>query len=140
MSEDKKYSCHKISGGKVRGEVMASADDICFYLVDPKTGIIIEDGHEAQGRSTAGRILVFPSGKGSSVVQTDGLYQLMQNGMEPRGMVIKRADTVLTATAIILETPLVDRVDEAFFQEVETGDIVEIDADQGVLTLIRKAS
>jgi len=35
-----------------------------FGGVDPETGVVIERGHELQGQSVKGRVLVFPSGKG----------------------------------------------------------------------------
>ncbi|MFH1138891.1 MAG: DUF126 domain-containing protein [Pseudomonadota bacterium] len=140
MTDYKHFKCHKISEGRARGEVLASADDICFYLVEPKTGVIIEEGHAAQGKSVAGKILVFPSGKGSSVVQADGLYQLMQHGMGPKAMIIRRPDTVLVATAIILEVPLVDRVDEEFFRVIQSGDLVEVDAEVNDIALAARVA
>ena len=137
MSFSKSFSCHKISDGKARGPALVSADDLCFYLVDPKTGTIIEDGHAARGRSVAGKVLIFPSGKGSSVVQADGLYQLKMHGREPKAMIIKHPDTVLVATAIVMEIPLVDGLAPEFYDLVIEGDEIEVDADQGRVTLLR---
>jgi hypothetical protein len=137
MSFSKSFSCHKISDGRARGPALVSTDDLCFYLVDPKTGTIIEDGHAALGRSVAGKVLVFPSGKGSSVVQADGLYQLKMQGQEPKAMIIKHPDTVLVATAIVMEIPLVDRVDREFYDLIVEGDEIEVDADQGRVTVYR---
>lgn len=130
----KSYNCHKISEGFASGEVLFSKDDFCFYLVDPKTGIVIEKQHCLYGKSIAGKILVFPNGKGSSVVQADGMYQLQAAGTEPKAMIIKNPDTTLVASAIIMETPMVDKVDEAFYSEVKDGDIVTVDAKNGVIT------
>lgn len=129
----KSYRCHKISEGKVRGEVLFSKDDFCFYLIDPKTGVVIEKNHCLYGKSIAGKILVFPNGKGSSVVQADGMYQLKMTGMQPKAMIIKNPDTTLVASAIIMETPLVDRVEESFYEEVRDGDEIELDATTGII-------
>jgi predicted aconitase with swiveling domain len=58
----------KIYGGKVVGEALVTGDDISFYGgCDPETGEIIEKGHHLEGKSISGKILVFPSGKGSTV-------------------------------------------------------------------------
>ena len=81
----KTYTCHKIAGGRVSGEILFSKDPICFYLIDPKTGIVIEKEHCLYGQSITGKILVFPYGKASSVVQADGMYQLKLSGMGPAG-------------------------------------------------------
>ncbi len=137
MSQHKEqtFKCHKISGGKACGEVLISADDFCFYLVDPETGKVIEKGHDLEGKSIAGKILVFPSGKGSSVVQADGLYQLKMKGNEPKAMIIQHPDTVLVASVIIMDIPLVNEVDEEFYRLVADGDQVEVDADNSLIKI-----
>ncbi|HDI12692.1 MAG TPA: DUF126 domain-containing protein, partial [Hadesarchaea archaeon] len=57
-----------ISPGKTRGEALVSREPIGFYGgVDPKTGVVIEKGHELEGKCVRGKILVFPQGKGSTV-------------------------------------------------------------------------
>ncbi|MBU0662651.1 DUF126 domain-containing protein, partial [Candidatus Micrarchaeota archaeon] len=58
----------KICGGKAGAEAIVSKDGISFYGgVDPDTGIVIEKGHDLEGKSIAGKVLVFPAGKGSTV-------------------------------------------------------------------------
>lgn len=131
----KAYKCHKISEGLVTGEVLFSKDDFCFYLVDPKTGIVIEKQHCLYGQCITGKVLVFPNGKGSSVVQADGMYQLQLAGTEPKAMIIKNPDTTLVASAIIMETPLVDRVEDEFYEEVKNGDTITVDATNGTITV-----
>ena len=76
--------CRKISDGEAEGQVIVSRDAVCFYLVEPETGVIIEKNHDIEGRSIAGKILVMPSGKGSSVVQADGLYKLAKMIRHPK--------------------------------------------------------
>lgn len=135
MKSDRYFACHKISEGQAEGQVLISGEEILFYLCDPQTGRITEEGHDLEGRSVAGKILVFPAGKGSSSVQVDGLYQLLTRGTGPRGMIIQRPDTILVTSAIIMEIPLVDRVDPLFYQTVRDGDLVCIDADHGSLII-----
>ncbi|BBN97560.1 aconitase X swivel domain-containing protein [Sporolactobacillus terrae] len=133
MSET--YACHKVSEGVIEGEVLLSTDDFCFYLVDPKTGIVIEKNHCLEGQSIADKILVFPSGKGSSVVQADGMYQLKMSGKGPKALIIKYPDTVLVASSIIMELPVVDRVPKDFYEHVKNGNQIRVDADHGQLTI-----
>jgi hypothetical protein len=125
------FACRKIAEGKAEGEAIVSADAICFYLVEPETGIVIEKNHALEGQSLAGRILVMPSGKGSSVVQADGLYKLMKHGKAPKGMVVEFPDPVLVSSAIVMEIPTVMRVGREFFEKVRTGMFVSLDADAG---------
>ena len=63
-----KLQGRKIFSGKVEGEALVSQMGISFYGgVDPDTGVILEKGHDLEGQSIAGKVLVFPSGKGSTV-------------------------------------------------------------------------
>lgn len=140
MNGKKIFRCRKIADGVARGPALISHDSICFYLVNPDTGMIVEQDHSARGQSVAGKVIIFPSGKGSSVVQMDGLYQLQLKGFQPKAMIIEKAETVLVATAIILGIPLIDRVDEAFYESVVTGDIVVVDTFKEVVCLIDKTS
>lgn len=132
MSE---FTCHRISEGRGEGELLVSSDDMCFYLVNPEDGTVIESGHSLYGVSIAGKILSFPNGKGSSVVQADGLYQLQKTGMAPRAMIVRNPDTTLVASAIILEIPLVDRLGEEFYASAHDGALVGVDADAQVVTV-----
>lgn len=127
------FPCHKISEGYAEGEVIVSSDDIMFYLIEPQTGVVIEKGHALEGRSIAGKILVFPGGKGSSVVQADGLYQLTKHNNAPKAMIIQNPETVLVASAIIMEMPMVDRLPSEFYAHLKDGDFVAVDADQEVV-------
>lgn len=133
-----RFACHKISGGAAEGEILVSKDEIMFYLIDPQTGIVIEKGHSLEGKSVSGKILVFPGGKGSSVVQADGLYQLTVRNNAPKAMIIENPETVLVSSAIIMETPMVDRVEAGFYAAVKDGDRVKVDANSGEITLLER--
>ncbi len=56
-------SCRGAAPGKASGPAVVSSDAICFYLVDPPTGTVIESGHAIEGRAIAGSVLVCPGGK-----------------------------------------------------------------------------
>ena len=132
----KRYSCHKISEGNADGEALVSLDDIMFYLIKPETGVVIEPSHDLYGKSMAKKILIFPSGKGSSVVQADGLFQLNKNGNMPKAMIIQYPETVLVSSAIIMDIPMVDKVDPAFYEDIKSGDEIIVNADEGYIEII----
>jgi predicted aconitase with swiveling domain len=139
MSPPQRFECHRIAEGVAEGDALVSSDDICFYLVDPKSGKIIEEHHAAHGQSVAGKVLVFPSGKGSSVVQADGLYQLTMHGNAPKAMIVQHPDTVLVSSAIIMGIPLVDRLNADFYRTVDQGDWIRVDADQSTVVVAKKS-
>lgn len=130
--------CHKIVGGYGEGEALVSHEPICFYLTDPKTGIIRERGHELEGKSIANRVLIFPSGKASSVVQIDGLFKLALNKAAPKAMIVKEVETVLVVSAVIANVPLVDRLERNPFEVIQTDDFVKVDAKNGLVTVKKK--
>lgn len=132
----KKFKCHRISEGRVEAEAVVSGDHIMFYLINPETGEVIEKAHDLEGKSIANKILIFPGGKGSSVVQADGLYQLKLKQNTPAAMIIQHPETVLVSSAIIMEIPMVDRVEEGFYQEVRDGDRVLVDADKEIVEIL----
>jgi uncharacterized protein len=115
-----------ISKGKAEAEALATSQPISFYGgVDPNTGEVTEKGHELQGVSVKGKILVFPQGKGSTVGSYT-LYRLKKNGVAPAGMVNKECETIIAVGAIISEIPCVDKVDIA---KIKTGNVVRIEND-----------
>jgi len=124
----REFSCRSLSEGVAEGEVLISRDAVCFYLVEYETGVVVEHPHDINGRNIAGKVLVMPSGKGSSVVQADGLYKLMKNGKAPAAIIVAQPDTVLVSGAIVMDLPLVDRADAAFYEAVSDGDRVVVDA------------
>ncbi len=115
-----------ISKGKGEGEALVTTQPISFYGgVDPNTGVVIEKGHELQGQSVKGKILVFPTGKGSTVGSYT-LYRMKKNGTAPAGIVNRECETVVAVGVIISEIPCVDKVDISKFK---TGDKVYIEND-----------
>ena len=112
--------------GKGEGEALVTSQPISFYGgVDPNTGVVIEKGHELQGQSVKGKILVFPTGKGSTVGSYT-LYRMKKNGTAPAGMINKECETVVAVGAIISEIPCVDKID---ISKIKTGNKINIEND-----------
>jgi predicted aconitase with swiveling domain len=140
MAERLQFSCRCISDGAGEGAALLSRDALCFALCDPTTGTVVEKGHALDCQSVAGRVLVMPTGKGSSVVQADGLYRLIINGVAPTAVVIQVPEPVLVSTIIAMEIPLVDEVDPAFYEAVADGDHVRVDATAGTIVVEKPAT
>jgi uncharacterized protein len=112
--------------GKAEGEALVTTQPISFYGgVDPNTGVVTEKGHELQGISVKGKILVFPQGKGSTVGSYT-LYRMKKNGVAPAGMINRECETIIAVGAIISEIPCVDKIDVT---KIKTGNKVSIEDD-----------
>lgn len=134
----KKFACHKISEGKAQAEAIISKDRIMFYQVRPEDGMMEEKNHYLEGRIIAKKVLLFPGGKGSSVVQQDGLYHLDRFHNMPAALIVQDPDPVLVAGAIIMEIPMVDRLPEEFYETVKDGDTLLVNADEGFVEIESK--
>ena len=119
-----KLNARVINKGRAKGEALVSHDTISFFGgVDPETGIVTEKGHDLEGISIKDKVLVFPTGKGSTV-GSYALYRLKKNGVAPKAIVNQRCEPIVAVGAIISEIPCVDCVDMSL---INTGDILEID-------------
>ncbi|MGC8786861.1 MAG: DUF126 domain-containing protein [Anaerolineae bacterium] len=112
--------------GKARGLALVSPVPIGFLGgVDVETGEIIEAGHPLEGQSIAGRVLVFPTGKGSTVGSYT-LYRLSKLGKAPAAIINARSEAIVAVGAIMAGIPMVDLVD---ITQIHTGDMVEVDGE-----------
>jgi len=132
------YRCRCIVKGKGSGEALVSREAMCFYLCDPETGTVIEKNHPLQGKSLAGKVLVLQSGKGSSVVQVDGFYQLWVKGNLPAAIIVRETEPVLVSSAVVVDAVMVDRMEEDPFETIRDGDTVEVDADSETVRVTRR--
>jgi len=123
MLPDTRLSARVVNPGEAAGRALVSEEPIGFLGgVDPDNGRVIEPGHALEGQSVTGRVLVFPTGKGSTVGSYT-LYRLARNGLAPAAIVNAEADPVVAVGAVIAEIPMVDQIDISC---IHTGDWVEI--------------
>ena len=116
-----------IKEGRADGEALVSHEAIGFFGgVDPETGLVMEPGHELEGQSLCGKILIFPKGKGSTVGSYT-LYRLHKKGVAPAGIINAQSEAVVAVGAIIADIPMVDRID---ISQIKTGDKVIINGDE----------
>lgn len=119
-----------ISPGRARGEALVSREPIGFYGgVDPKTGIVIEKGHELEGKCVKDKILVFPQGKGSTVGPYV-IYGLKKNGVAPAAIVNRETETIVATGVILAGIPCVDKIN---IDKINTGDKLRVDADNAMV-------
>jgi uncharacterized protein len=124
-----------VTKGTAEGEAIVTRMPISFTGgMDPDSGVIREPGHELEGQSVAGKILVFPTGKGSTTGSWQ-FYAAFKRGNAPIGIINVKAEGVVAVSAIITGTPMVHEPENDPFQYIETGDLVKIDADKGIVEI-----
>jgi predicted aconitase with swiveling domain len=116
-----------IKSGTAEGSALVSCEPIGFLGgIDPETGIVIEPGHPLEQERVTGRVLVFPTGKGSTVGSYT-LYRMAQAGTAPAAIINTESEAIVAVGAIISDIPMVDQVD---IGQIKTGDHVSIDGDR----------
>ena len=128
-----RFQGRKIYQGTATGEALVTSMGISFFGgVDPDTGIVVEKGHELEGQSISGKVLVFPSGKGSTVGSYT-LYRLKLNGVAPAAIVNAECETITAVGCIIAEIPCVDRVP---LDRLVNGAQVVVDGERGQIDVV----
>ena len=123
-----KWQGRKICSGKATGEALVTTMGISFFGgVDPESGVVVERGHELEGQSIAGKVLVFPTGKGSTVGSYT-LYRLQRGGKAPAAIVNAECETIIAVGCIIAEIPCVDQVP---IHELHSGMHLVVDGEGG---------
>lgn len=126
--------CRVISKGIGEGEVLLSKQELSFYgSVDPNSGVVTEKGSDIEGKNIAGKILVFPKSKGSTV-GSYVLYSLKKNGIAPAAIINQECETICAVGGIISGIPIVDKPDKNVFSLLKNGQRIKVDAVKGFIT------
>ena len=127
-----KLQGRKVYKGIAEAEAIVTKDGISFYGgVDPDTGKVVEVGHELEGQSITGKVLVFPTGKGSTVGSYT-MYRMKKNNTAPVAIVNKEIDTIIAVGCIISEIPCVDKIN---IDDIKTGQILIVNGDDGTVDI-----
>lgn len=137
MAETKILQGRKVVEGEAEGYAIVAKHDCISFMgsTNPKTGYIIERGHELEGMCMQGKILCFPSSKGS----TGGsymLYDAVKRGVGPAAIVNVEGESIVIIGAIVSDLPMVDRID---ISQIETGDYLRVDATHGTVEILKRA-
>lgn len=137
MSEKVILKGRKVVGGIAEGEALVTRQTISTWGgVDAMKGIITERRHELRGQSFAGKVLVFPSAKGSSGWST--ISQVIRlAGKAPKAMVIREVNSLTAIGAVTMRVPAVTDLDQDPVEVITTGDWVKVDGDKGVVEITK---
>jgi predicted aconitase with swiveling domain len=119
--------------GTADGFALVTTQAISFFGgVDPETGMVVERGHELEGQCISGKVLVFPTGKGSTVGSYT-LYRLKRNGHAPLAILNAECETITAVGCIIAEIPCIDHLPITM---VNTGERVKVGLEEGLIELL----
>ena len=118
--------------GKVQGPALVCRNAFSFMGdVDMDTGVIIAKGHEHEGQTIAGKVMIYPETKGSSggcIV----LMTLAKQGKQPAAIVLEKpADPNIVEGAILAGVSMVCEPEEDLIAAVPDGTMVTVDGTRG---------
>lgn len=129
-----KLQGRQIFTGEGQGKALVTSMGISFFGgVDPDTGMVVEKGHELEGMSIKGKVLVFPSGKGSTVGSYT-LYRMKHSGHAPAAIVNANCETITAVGCIIAEIPCVDQIE---IEKLESNMRLKVDGENGTVEVIK---
>ena len=144
----REFKARKITGGCARGPALKTRQAINFTgamckpanLMPGRKAEVRDDHHELFGRSIKDSVLVFPSAVGSTHTGLV-ILDLVSRAQGPVAMVVQQADSLLVSGIVLSEVwygpsiPLLECADPELFDAVQDGQIVEVDAGEGVIRI-----
>ena len=128
----------KVVGGCAEGEAIVTQDTISGWGgINEKDGTVIERRHELLGRSFKDKVLVFPGAKGSSGWSAY-FHMARLNGVAPRAMIFNKMTTKVALGAVVTRAPAMTNLEQDPLLVIETGDWVKVDADNGVVEILKR--
>jgi uncharacterized protein len=118
--------------GTAQGRALVLDEPLSFWGgVDPATGDIIDPRRTQHGANVAGRILVMPSGRGSSS-SSSVLAEAIRAGTAPAAIVLGEADPILALGAIVARELFGGTIPVVVAAEValRTDDLATVRADE----------
>lgn len=89
--------------GATSGLALVLSQELSFWGgIDVHTGDIIDHSHPDLGANVAGKILIMPSGRGSSS-SSSVLAEAIRKGTAPAGIIVARPDPILAVGAIVAD-------------------------------------
>ena len=138
-SDPRRVQARTLVAGEARGTALVIDEGLSFAMAfDVSSGRITDVHSDGRGASVIGRVLVMPSGRGSSSAST-ALAEAIRKGTAPAAIVLGEVDEILAVGAMVaralygLTCPIVVLPTSAR-QPITTGDDISISAD-GVVSL-----
>ena len=90
-----------LAPGRASGQALVLDEPLSFWGgIEAKTGLVIDERHPQARANVRGKILVMPSGRGSSS-SSSVLAEAIRSGTAPSGIVLAEPDGILALGALV---------------------------------------
>jgi len=124
--------------GYAEGEVLVSRTPISFLGdIDLKTSKIIANDSNIRNKTIAGKILIMPRGRGSTV-GSYVIYALKKRNLAPSAIITVNPDPVIIVGCIISNIPSAIGIPHKYLNIIKSGYHAYFDGIRGVLVIEEK--
>jgi predicted aconitase with swiveling domain len=122
-----------LAAGSATGEALVLEESLSLWGgMDPHTGRVIDPRHPQFGAVLAGRVVLMPSGRGSSS-SSSVLAESVRAGSAPRAIVLREPDAILAVGAVVAAELYRHRIPvvvapQSLHRAIRAGDIVLVEA------------
>lgn len=89
--------------GRASGAAVVLEEPLSFWGgFDADTGTVVDPGHPQAGAALTDRVLIMPSGRGSSS-SSSVLAEAIRRGLGPRAILLRHPDPILAVGAVVAE-------------------------------------
>ena len=129
------FHCKTWVTGQTQGKAVIARERISFWGgFDPQTGRIVDPYSSLRGRDISDCVLILLSSKGSS--GTSGMLSLATRaGHAPAALIQVEMDPVTVMGCLVNNIPLLQATGFDPFEQIQDGDLVRIDGENGTITL-----
>lgn len=125
--------------GVMEGEALVLPESVQGWAgLDEKTGKIIEEANSKCGAYVGGKIIILPGAKGSNGWASHW-NSAAEAGHKPLAWVIERLDSRCAAYIVELGIPTVVETETEACKVIRDGDLVRVDGDKGLVTILKRA-
>jgi len=126
-----------ISVPVVEGEVILNRQPLSFFGdFDLETGVCINPEADLAERSIAGKVLVYPSGAGSTV-GTYSLVNMSLNNAGPKAILVNCSDPVIVLGCCVGDIPHIHGFKKDIAESLKDGMKVKVDGERGIVEIMR---
>ena len=132
-------TAHVLVPGKGQGKALVLSEPLSLWGgLDPHNGQICDQRHPAYGSCITGRVLVLPTGRGSSSASSI-LLEAVRLGTAPCAIITSEVDGILALGAAVAremyaQAPPVVVLPTAVYQQIKTGQTITVD-EAGFVTI-----
>ena len=113
-----------VCGGRAEGEALVTRQTIPGWGgVNPVQGVITETQHELRGVSFKDKVY----------------HTARLAGTAPKALIFNEMTTKVALGAVVMRVPSITDLDQDPLEVIETGDWVIVDADRGIVEVVKRA-